>query len=137
MHLIRKTFSELVTDLSSFFGQGPRTTDSSVGATITEGSSTREGGVTEEPPELQQQLQEKQRISKSGKLFEFNVSQTNRGKYSCRGENETFPSQLGKVKWVLETVKGLKLEFIQIPLVQTKLSNCHITSKEKSQKVRE
>lgn len=80
MHMIRKTFSELVTDLSSFFGQGPRTTDSSVGATIIEGSSTREGGVTEKPPELQQQLQEKQRISKSGKLFEFNVSQTNRGK---------------------------------------------------------
>lgn len=40
-----------------FFGQGPRKTDSSFGATITEGSSAREGGVTEKPPELQQ-LQE-------------------------------------------------------------------------------
>lgn len=40
--------------------------------------------------------------------------------------------KLSKDQWVLETVKGLKLEFIQIPAVQTKLSNCHITSKEKS-----
>lgn len=85
MHLIRKPFSELMTDQQFFFGQGHRTTDSSLGVTITVGSSTREGGVTEEPPELRQQLQEKQRISKSGKLFEINVSQTNRGKYSYRG----------------------------------------------------
>lgn len=34
--------------------------------------------------------------------------------------------KLSKDQWVLETVKGLKLEFIQIPSVQTKLSNCHI-----------
>lgn len=45
--------------------------------------------------------------------------------------------KLSKDQWVLETVKGLKLEFIQIPAVQTKLSNCHITSKEKSKIVRE
>lgn len=40
-----------------FFGQVPRKTDFSFGATITEGSSAREGRVTEDPPELQQ-LQE-------------------------------------------------------------------------------
>lgn len=34
--------------------------------------------------------------------------------------------KLSKDQWVLETVKGLELEFIQIPSVQTKLSNCHI-----------
>lgn len=45
--------------------------------------------------------------------------------------------KLSKDQWVLETVKGLKLEFIQISPVQTKLSNCHITPKEKSQIVRE
>ncbi|XP_052694740.1 uncharacterized protein LOC128173025 [Crassostrea angulata] len=56
---------DLVKNLNSFFGQGPRTTDSSLGATITEGSSAKEGGATEEPPDLQH-LQGKQRISKSG-----------------------------------------------------------------------
>lgn len=57
MHLIRKTFSELVTNLSRFFSDRALEKDFSFGATITEGSSAREGGVTEEPPELQQ-LQE-------------------------------------------------------------------------------
>lgn len=95
--MIIKVLSEMVeTDHSSFFDQGPQTTNTSLGATTTEGSTIRGGGECQRP-----HSQGRQRISRCEGEFtqfptRFSCHDKRNCRCSCRRGNKTFSKKLGK-----------------------------------------